>query len=153
MRSLTYTIVLLILTVCLNIDHPPYLSVKLEGLTEGKSKLLLTNHIYDIKYCRPKKIIRTRDSIGSYITGSYRTNSRFKFKRRGKFKNRKLCDISLNEKHKQEWKELIDKNARVEIFFDGRRISYRFGYIGKQTKKYYYRKHIQFTFGYNHRDH
>jgi hypothetical protein len=55
----------------------------------------------------------------------------------------------LSKSEQEKWKSLIESHGRVEVFIDGKRITYRLGKIGAKTKKVYYRKHIGFRFWYN----
>jgi hypothetical protein len=107
------------------------------------------NHIYDIGFCEPKTIERTRDSLGDFLTGSYRTNSKFRVERFKYFKHKQLCSLNLSKSDQEKWKSLISSHGRVEVFIDGKRITYRLGKIGSKSKKVYYRKHIGFRFWYN----
>lgn len=132
-----------------NQELPDKLSVKLRGMTQGSSSSMLINHIYDIPFCKPSKVIRTRDSIGDYLTGSYRTSSSFEIGRMEKFQNRIFCTITLDDQSRRKWKRLISNHAKVEIYIDGRRISYRFGVHNSKKNRFYYRRHIRFHFGYN----
>ncbi|KAL8521825.1 hypothetical protein ACS0TY_012115 [Phlomoides rotata] len=146
------------------------LNVKANKLTSIKTQLPYS--YYSLPFCRPNKIVDSRENLGEVLRGDRIENSPFVFKMREPQMCNIVCRTILDAKTAKQFKEKIEDEYRVNMILDnlplvvpiprqeqedppiyqlGFHVGLKGQYAGSKDEKYFIYNHLSFTVKF-HRD-
>lgn len=92
------------------------LNVKVNKLTSIKTQLPYS--YYSLPYCRPQKIVDSRENLGEVLRGDRIENSPYVFRMREPELCHVVCRMTLDAKTAKEFKDKIQDDYRVNMILD-----------------------------------
>ncbi|XP_051151364.1 transmembrane 9 superfamily member 9-like [Andrographis paniculata] len=144
------------------------LNVKVNKLTSIKTQLPYS--YYSLPFCRPKKIVDSRENLGEVLRGDRIENSPYVFKMREPQMCNVVCHMTLDAKTAKEFKSKIEDDYRVNMILDnlplvvpiprsepesrpiyqlGYHVGLKGRYAGSKDEKYFLHNHLSFVVKYH----
>lgn len=144
------------------------LNVKVNKLTSIKTQLPYS--YYSLPYCRPQKIVDSRENLGEVLRGDRIENSPYVFRMREPELCHVVCRMTLDAKTAKEFKDKIQDDYRVNMILDnlplvvpiqrlvreappvyqlGFHVGLKGQYAGSKDEKAFIHNHLSFTVKYH----